>query len=49
MINPALLLLMNHLVIGQCQKAPNLSAFHWSPHCSLVFTGHHFVTTRVVH
>ena len=33
-INPALLLLMKHLVIGQCQKAPNVSAFHWSPHNS---------------
>ena len=30
---------MRHLVIGQRQKAPNFSAFHWSPH----------VTTRVVH
>ena len=25
------------------------SAFHWSPHGSLVSTGQHFVTTRVVH
>ena len=47
--NPALLLLMKHLVIGQHQKAPNFSAFHWSPHCSLVSIGQHFVTTRVVH
>ena len=36
-INPALLLLMKHLVIGQLQKDPNFSAFHWSPHGSLVF------------
>ena len=48
-INPALLLLTKHLVIGQRQKAPNFSAFHWSPHGSLVFIGQHFVTTRVVH
>ena len=50
-INPALSLLMKHLhvVIGQRQKAPNLSAFHWSPHDSLVSIGRHFVTTRVVH
>ena len=48
-INPALSLLMKHLVIGQCQKAPNFSAFHWSPHGSLVSIGQHFVTTRVVH
>ena len=40
-INPALSLSMTHLVIGQRQKAPNFSAFHWSPH------GQHFVTTRV--
>ena len=33
-INPALSLLMKHLVIGQRQKAPNISAFHWSPHGS---------------
>ena len=48
-INPALLLLMKHLVIGQRQKAPNFSAFHWSPHGSLVSIDQHFVTTRVVH
>ena len=48
-INPALELLMKYLVIGQCQKAPNFSAFHWSPHGSLVSIGQHFVTTRVVH
>ena len=46
---PALSLLMKHLVIGQHQKAPNFSAFHWSPHGSLVSIGQHFVTTRVVH
>ena len=50
-INPALSLLMKHLVIDQCQnqKAPNFSAFHWSPHSSLVSIGQHSVTTRVVH
>ena len=49
MFNPALSLLMKYLVIGQRQKAPNFSAFHWSPHGSLVSIGQHFVTTRVVH
>ena len=48
-INPALSLLMKHLIIGQRQKAPNFSAFHWSPHGILVSIGQHFVTTRVVH
>ena len=48
-INPVLSLSMKHLVIGQRQKAPNFSAFHWSPHGSLVSIGQHFVTTRVVH
>ena len=47
--NPAISLLMKHLVIGQRQKAPNFSAFHWSPHGSLFSIGQHFVTTRVVH
>ena len=46
-INPALSLLMKH--IGQRLKGPNFSAFHWSPHGSLVSIGKHFVTTRVVH
>ena len=36
-------------VIGQNQKAPNISAFHWSPHGSLVSIGQHFVTMRVAH
>ena len=40
---------MKHLVIGQRQKAPNFSAFHWSPHGCLITIGQHFVTTRVVH
>ena len=40
---------MRHLVIGQHQKAPNFSAFHWSPHGSLVSIGQNFVTMRVVH
>ena len=30
-------------------KAPNFSAFHWSPHSNLVSIGQNFVTTRVVH
>ena len=30
-------------------KAPNFSAFHESPHGSLVSIGQHFVTTRIVH
>ena len=47
--NPALSLLRKHLVIGQRKKAPNFSAFHWSPHRSLVSIGQIFVTTRVVH
>ena len=42
-------LLMRHLVIGQRQKAPNFSVFHWSPHGCLITIGQHFVTTRVVH
>ena len=48
-INPALSLLMKHPVIGQRQKAPNFSAFYWSPHGCLVSIGQHFVTTRIVH
>ena len=40
---------MKHLVIGQRQKPPNFSAFHWSPHGSLVSIGQNFVTTREVH
>ena len=47
--NPALSLLMKHLVIGQRQKPPNFSAFHWSPHGSLISIGQNFITTRVVH
>ena len=34
--------LMKHLVIGQCQKAPDFSAFHWSPRSNLVSIGQHF-------
>ena len=45
-ISPALSLLMKHLVIGQLEKAPNFSAFHWSPHGSLVSIGQHFVTAK---
>ena len=40
---------MEHLVIGQRQKAHNFSAVYWSPHGSLVSIGQHFVTMRVVH
>ena len=47
--NPALSLLMTHLVIGQRQIVPNFSAFQWSPHGRLVFIGQYFVATRVVH
>ena len=45
--NPALSLLMKHLVIGQRQKARNFSAFHWSPHGSLVSIGQHFETMNI--
>ena len=48
-ISPALSLLMKHLVTGQRQKAPNFSAFQWSPHSSQVSIGQHFVTTKVVY
>ena len=48
-ISPALSILMKHVVIGQRQKAPNFSTFHWSLHGSLVSIAQHFVTTRVVH
>ena len=48
-IDPAVSVLMKHLVIGQCQKAPNFSAFHCSLHGSLVSIGQHFITMRVVH
>ena len=48
-IQLALSILMKHLVIGQHQKAPNFSVFHWSPHGRMVYIGQHFVTTRVVH
>ena len=46
-IHPALSLMMKHLVIGQCQKASNFSAFQWSPHGSLVSIGQHFVTRNI--
>ena len=46
-INPALSLLMKQLVIGQRQKVPNFSAFHWSLHGrTLVSIGQHFVPKR---
>ena len=48
-ISPALSPFMKHLVIGQRQKAPNFSAFHWSLYGSLVPIGQHFVTMKVVH
>ena len=31
------------------KKAPNFSAFHWSPYGCLITIGQHYVTTRVVH
>ena len=48
-IQLALSMLRKHLVIGQRQKAPNFSAFHWSPHGRMISIGQYFVTTRVVH
>ena len=30
-------------------KAPDFSAFHWSPRGNLISIGQHFVITRVVH
>ena len=45
-IKPAQSLLMKHLVIGQHKKAPDFSAFHWSPRGNLVSIGQHFVITR---
>ena len=45
--NPALSLLIRHLIIGQRQKAPNFSAFHWSLHGSLVSIGQHLVTMNI--
>ena len=48
-IKPAQSLLMKHLVIGRREKAPDFSAFHWSPGGNLVSIGQHFVITRVVH
>ena len=47
--NPALSLLMKHLVIGQRLKTPNFSSFHWSQRGSLVSIGQLFIATRVVH
>ena len=47
--SPALSLSIKHLVIGQCLKTPNFSAFHWSPCGSLVSIGQYFVASRVVH
>ena len=47
--NPALSLLLKHLVNGQRIKTPNFSAFHWSPCGSLVSIGQHFVATKEVH
>ena len=37
---------VKHLVIGQCQKAPNFSAFHWSAHGSLVSIGQLFCNLK---
>ena len=46
LFNPVL---RKHLVIGQHHKAPNFSAYHWSPHSSMASIGQHFITMRVVH
>ena len=46
-INPAVSFLMKHLVIGQRQKAPNFSAFHWSSHISLVSICHFNIYNRI--
>ena len=48
-IQLVLSILMKHVVIGQHRKAPNFSAFHWSPLCRMVSIGQHFVAMRVVH
>ena len=48
-ISPYLSLWMKPLDISQHQKAPNFSAFHWSPQGSLVSIGQHFLTTSMVH
>ena len=42
--SPALSRLMKHLVIGQRLKTHDFSAFHWSPHGSLVSIGQNFLT-----
>ena len=42
-------LLMRHLVIGQRQKAPNFSAFHWSPHGCLITITDSDQAVRAVH
>ena len=49
-INPALSVLMKHLVIGQRQNAL-ISRLYigQSSHGSLIFIGQRFVTTKVVH
>ena len=39
-IKPAQSLMMKHLVIGQRQKNPGFSAFHWSQRGNLVSVGH---------
>ena len=48
-VNPALSFLIKNLVVGQPQKAPNFSSFHWSSHGCLVSIGQNFVTTRIVY
>ena len=49
LINLALSLLIKHLVIGQRQKAPNVSAFNSLLHGCLVSIGQHLITTSVVY
>ena len=46
-ISPALSLSTEHLVIAQRPKAPNFSAFYWSPDGCLVSISQHFITTRI--
>ena len=44
--NPALTLLMRHIVSDQRLQTPDFSAFYWSLRGSLVSIGKHFIATR---
>ena len=48
-ISLALSFWMKYLVIGQLQKPPKFSAFHWSTSRSQAFIGQLLETSRVVH